>query len=182
MIASDPALVLAARAITGAGTGIGFIAGSEYVRAAGGRRSHRGCSAGSASPAADSRSPSSRCSSGRSAGARRSSCRSPSRSSRSPHSSRASARGGGPRRLRRPRHGAPGDRRPQAVPHRGDAHGRVRSQRRGRQLGRHPARAPRLLDGAGEHARRAHARHQRRQQAPGWMDRCGTTRTGRASP
>jgi nitrate/nitrite transporter NarK len=36
MIASDPALVLVARAITGAGTGIGFIAGSEYVRAAGG--------------------------------------------------------------------------------------------------------------------------------------------------
>jgi MFS transporter, NNP family, nitrate/nitrite transporter len=36
MIASDSALVVVARAITGAGTGIGFIAGSEYVRAAGG--------------------------------------------------------------------------------------------------------------------------------------------------
>jgi MFS family permease len=36
MIASDPALALAARAFTGLGTGIGFIAGSEYVRAAGG--------------------------------------------------------------------------------------------------------------------------------------------------
>ena len=36
MIASDPALVVATRAITGAGTGIGFIAASEYVRAAGG--------------------------------------------------------------------------------------------------------------------------------------------------
>jgi MFS family permease len=36
MIASDPALALAARALTGVGTGIGFIAGSEYVRAAGG--------------------------------------------------------------------------------------------------------------------------------------------------
>jgi MFS family permease len=36
MIASSPGLVLVARAATGVGTGIGFIAGSEYVRAAGG--------------------------------------------------------------------------------------------------------------------------------------------------
>jgi MFS family permease len=35
-IASDPALALFARGLTGLGTGIGFIAGSEYVRAAGG--------------------------------------------------------------------------------------------------------------------------------------------------
>ena len=35
-VASDPALALSARALTGLGTGIGFIAGSEYVRAAGG--------------------------------------------------------------------------------------------------------------------------------------------------
>jgi MFS family permease len=36
MIASDPALALVARALTGIGTGAGFIAGSEYVRGAGG--------------------------------------------------------------------------------------------------------------------------------------------------
>jgi nitrate/nitrite transporter NarK len=36
MIASDPALVVAARAFTGVGTGVGFIAASDYVRRAGG--------------------------------------------------------------------------------------------------------------------------------------------------
>jgi MFS transporter, NNP family, nitrate/nitrite transporter len=35
-IAAEPALALVARAIAGVGTGIGFIAGSDYVRAAGG--------------------------------------------------------------------------------------------------------------------------------------------------
>lgn len=36
MIASDPALVVPARAFTGIGTGVGFIAASDYVRTAGG--------------------------------------------------------------------------------------------------------------------------------------------------
>src|SRR5439155_432318 len=36
LIVSDPALALSTRALTGLGTGIGFIAGSDYVRAAGG--------------------------------------------------------------------------------------------------------------------------------------------------
>jgi predicted MFS family arabinose efflux permease len=36
MIASNPALALVARAVTGLGTGTGFVAGSDYVRAAGG--------------------------------------------------------------------------------------------------------------------------------------------------
>ena len=170
MIASDPALVVVARAITGAGTGIGFIAGSEYVRAAGGSPYAQGLFGGfgvagggfalAVVPLLE-----------RAVGWR------------SPFVLAvalalvalaallfgSSARGGGPSGLHRARHGPPGDRRPQAVPHRSDAHGRVRSQRCGRQLGRHPARAPRLLDGVGEHARRPHPWHQRRQQAPGWM-------------
>jgi nitrate/nitrite transporter NarK len=36
MIASDPVLVVAMRALTGLGTGVGFIAASDYVRSAGG--------------------------------------------------------------------------------------------------------------------------------------------------
>ena len=36
MLASDPALVIPARAFTGIGTGVGFIAASDYVRSAGG--------------------------------------------------------------------------------------------------------------------------------------------------
>lgn len=36
MIASEPALVVAMRALTGVGTGVGFIAASEYVRTSGG--------------------------------------------------------------------------------------------------------------------------------------------------